>query len=432
MLVPPVDVAMMSLPALWAPAHTKAVLSLAALTVLLFSSGRCYRPRLDMSVLDELPWLMARFSIAVAVVATVKALRHEVEMVTSFLVLSLVIAGLLILGRVLTTHMVLWSRRRGWVAHRTLIVGSGAIAAEIVTILQRYPRYGLRVEGFVDDAHSKPISDKPWLGPQSALHRIIDERDIGVVLVADAISESQLTDLVRSPISRALDLMVVPRLHQLHTLVGLPDHIGCIPIMRIHNATLQGPTWMLKRLFDLVLSVLALLVLLPLLVVIAVAVRLEGGPSVLFRQERVGLNGELFTLLKFRSMRPAGEAESSTLWSIASDARVGPVGRVLRRTSLDELPQLWNVLRGDMTLVGPRPERPHFVDQFSAEIPSYGDRHRVRAGLTGFAQVSGLRGDTPITDRARFDNYYIENWSLWLDVKILIRTVGEVFFARGR
>jgi lipopolysaccharide/colanic/teichoic acid biosynthesis glycosyltransferase len=153
---------------------------------------------------------------------------------------------------------------------------------------------------------------------------------------------------------------------------------------------------------------------------------------VIFRQTRVGQHGELFDCLKLRTMHPANVSDSATTWSIATNDRVGPVGRLLRRTSLDELPQLWNILRGDMTLVGPRPERPHFVEQFSTQYDRYAHRHRVRAGLTGFAQVSGLRGDTSIADRARFDNYYIENWSLWLDIKILIRTFAEVFFARGR
>ena len=131
-------------------------------------------------------------------------------------------------------------------------------------------------------------------------------------------------------------------------------------------------------------------------------------------------------------MHPVDETESATTWSVADDPRVGPVGRFIRRTSLDELPQLWNVLRGDMTIVGPRPERPYFAEKFTAEHPLYGNRHRVPAGLTGLAQVSGLRGDTPIADRARFDNYYIENWSLWLDIKVLLRTVAEVFRAGGR
>jgi len=173
-------------------------------------------------------------------------------------------------------------------------------------------------------------------------------------------------------------------------------------------------------------------VLLPVLALCAIAVYCEGGTPVLFRQRRVGTDGQTFDCLKFRSMRPDNAGESATRWSIADDPRVGPVGKILRRSSLDELPQLWNVLRGDMTLVGPRPERPHFVGRFSSEIPHYEYRHRMRGGLTGLAQVSGLRGDTPITDRARHDNYYIDNWSLWMDAKIILRTFREVLLTKGR
>jgi lipopolysaccharide/colanic/teichoic acid biosynthesis glycosyltransferase len=175
-----------------------------------------------------------------------------------------------------------------------------------------------------------------------------------------------------------------------------------------------------------------LLLLLPILGLIALAIRIESGPGVIFHQPRVGRDGVVFECLKLRTMRPLDETESATRWSVSNDERVGPVGRFLRRTSLDELPQLWNVLRGDMTLVGPRPERPHFVHQFSEQFERYSHRHRVQAGLTGFAQVSGLRGDTSIAQRALYDNYYIENWTLWLDIKILLRTIAEVLLARGR
>jgi lipopolysaccharide/colanic/teichoic acid biosynthesis glycosyltransferase len=153
---------------------------------------------------------------------------------------------------------------------------------------------------------------------------------------------------------------------------------------------------------------------------------------VLFRQTRIGLDGRPFTLLKFCSLRPAGEAESRTRWNIAEDDRLGPVGKLLRRTSLDELPQLWNIVRGEMSLVGPRPERPFFVEEFTRQFPWYMARHRVPVGLTGWAQVHGLRGNTSIADRARFDNSYIENWSIWGDIKIMMRTVGQVLSAGGR
>ena len=169
----------------------------------------------------------------------------------------------------------------------------------------------------------------------------------------------------------------------------------------------------------------------PVLALCALAVRLESGPGILFRQERVGLDGKPFPLLKFRSLRPATHDESATRWSIAFDDRLGPVGRFLRKTSLDELPQLWNVLRGQMSIVGPRPERPHFVEQFTNEFPAYLARHRVPSGLTGTSQVHGLRGNTSIEDRARLDNFYIEHWSLWADLKIMLRTAGAVLRGTG-
>lgn len=186
-----------------------------------------------------------------------------------------------------------------------------------------------------------------------------------------------------------------------------------------------------KQALDLVVAVPALLVAAPLLTACALAVRCTDGPGVLFRQERIGQDGRPFVLLKFRTLRPVDAHESATLWSIANDDRMGAVGRMLRRTSLDELPQLWNVVRGDMSLVGPRPERPHFVQKFSRSYPRYAARHRMPGGVTGLAQVHGLRGDTSIEDRARFDNHYIDSWSLWQDVRIILRTAASLFRPAG-
>ncbi|MCW2792548.1 MAG: pimB, partial [Nocardioides sp.] len=199
-----------------------------------------------------------------------------------------------------------------------------------------------------------------------------------------------------------------------------------VAVMRLRRSGLRPHTLFLKRLVDVVLTTVALVVLSPVLLACAVAVRIETGPGVIFRQTRVGIGGRNFTLFKFRSLKPATALESATEWNIDLDDRLGPVGRFLRRTSLDELPQLVNVLRGDMSLVGPRPERPFFVREFSQNRHRYHDRHRVQTGLTGWAQVNDLRGDTSIDDRVRFDNYYIENWSLWGDVKIMFRTVAAL------
>ncbi|WP_232661009.1 sugar transferase [Pseudonocardia sp. TRM90224] len=177
-----------------------------------------------------------------------------------------------------------------------------------------------------------------------------------------------------------------------------------------------------KRGIDITGALVGLLLTLPVLLAVAIAVRMEGGPGVIFRQHRVGQGGEIFTLFKFRSLKPVAD-EGDVTWNIDRDNRLGRVGRFIRATSVDELPQLVNVLIGDMSLVGPRPERPFFVDQFSASIPGYAQRHRVPVGLTGLAVVKGLRGDTSIPDRAKVDNDYANTWSLWLDIQIMLKTV---------
>jgi exopolysaccharide biosynthesis polyprenyl glycosylphosphotransferase len=435
MLVTPVDIVMTMLPALWAPQHVKAMLAMTVISQLMLTNGRRYCTRLHVSVLDELPWFLVRLLTATTVVATVTALRHEQEAVTSFLIAALAAVALFIVGRVISMQIVLFGRRRRVVVHRTLLVGGGPLASEIAAILARYPQYGLVVEGFVDSGRQVDAGASiRRLGSLCDIDAIVRERHISTALVTSGdFADDELVHMVRQVPIAGCQLLVVPRLCQLNMQVGLPDHIGSIPVMRISKPSLRGPAWTVKRGFDVVVSVVALVVLSPLLLLCAIAVWIDGGSGgILFRQQRVGRNGQVFDCLKFRSMKPADPRESATQWSIANDGRLGGVGRVLRRLSLDELPQLWNILRGDMTLVGPRPERPHFVRKFSAEIPQYDHRHRVRAGLTGLAQVSGLRGDTSIADRARFDNYYIENWSLWMDAKIILRTFGAVLMGGGR
>jgi lipopolysaccharide/colanic/teichoic acid biosynthesis glycosyltransferase len=203
------------------------------------------------------------------------------------------------------------------------------------------------------------------------------------------------------------------------------DEIWGVPLLPISGGPTRRTTWRVKRLCDVVLSGMALLLLAPCLLACAAAVRWEAGPGVLFRQERVSQDGRRFTMLKFRTLKPA-EERSPLRWSDSRDHRTGLVGSLLRATSLDELPQFWNVLRGDMSLVGPRPELPVFVDQFTSSVPRYSSRMRVPSGLTGWSQVHGLRGNTSIDDRAAFDNHYILNWSLWRDLKIMLRTGMQV------
>lgn len=437
MLVPLVDFALIMAPLAWRPPQTLAVLMLAVLATFLLTGGSRYRARLHLSVLDELPTILTRLLTAAATVSAVILYLHlyieQRAAVITFLETALQATALVLVGRIITSRITGLARRKGIVQYQTVLIGGGPVAAELARILDQHPAYGLKVVGFVDDGDHFPAQKYvPRLGRLDDLDIAAATTGASTLLVADGtFDELALTDAVRTEDCQAADLLVVPRMHHFHTQTGMADHIGSIPIMRIRNPNLRGPARLVKRVFDIAVALTASIALLPVLVTAALAVRIEGGPGVIFRQTRVGRDGKHFQLLKFRSMRPADEREAETKWCVAADNRVGPVGRFLRCTSIDELPQLWNIIRGDMTVVGPRPERPHFVELFSAQFDRYAQRHRVQAGLTGFAQVSGLRGDTSIADRARYDNFYIENWSLWLDIKIVLRTFREVVFHRG-
>jgi exopolysaccharide biosynthesis polyprenyl glycosylphosphotransferase len=436
MMALPVDLVAFALPALWQLDHWKSIVVTSGMTVALFAVGGLYRGRRHLSILDALPTLIGRMLVAGALVSIVVAERHNsVEDVGEFLRVVAISAGLVLFGRAFTYTTVLFARRRRWVEHSAIVLGGGPVAIELARLLRRYPQYGLRFAGFVDvdtTVHERKEST-PLIGRFDELDEIVKMLECDVIIIADIdCPEPKLLPMMRSRTLADCDMWMVPRLREFSSQGGNPDYIGAIPVLRLGRPSLSGPKWFVKRGSDILFSSIALVLLSPVLLLCAFATRVEGGPGIFFRQLRIGRYGKPFQLIKFRSMRPVNETESQTNWSVAHDPRVGPVGRFMRRTSLDELPQLWNILRGDMTIVGPRPERPFFVDQFSAEHPDYAMRHRVPVGLTGLAQVSGLRGDTPISDRARFDNYYIENWSIWLDAKVVLRTVAEVFRGGGR
>jgi exopolysaccharide biosynthesis polyprenyl glycosylphosphotransferase len=432
MIVPVVDFALLMAPLAWRPPQPTTVFTFAVLATILLSGGGRYIARLHLSVLDELPMIVTRLLTAVAVISAIVLHLHQKAQVLIFFETALQAIALVVVGRFATARLIAVARRSGVAKHHTVLIGGGPVAAELARILIEHREYGLEVDGFVEDLDDCPAEEyMPRLGRLADLDTAVMTTGADTLLVADcSFEEHALMDAVRTNACLSAELLVVPKLHYFHTQTGMADHIGSIPIMRIRNPNLRGPAWLIKRAFDITVALLSMIVLLPVLALAAFAVRIEGGPGVIFRQVRVGRDGKHFELLKFRSMRPANDREAQTQWSVATDDRVGPVGRFLRCTSIDELPQLWNILRGDMTLVGPRPERPHFVKQFSTEIDRYAHRHRVQVGLTGFAQVSGLRGDTSIADRARYDNFYIENWSLWLDIKIVLRTFREVLFYR--
>jgi len=416
------------------PVWWRAYLGLWLVTVVSFHARGAYRPRLLLSALDNVPTLVRQAVPAVLLVGVVVGRLRGSNAVGTYVVVALVGVVGHLLARALAYECIRWARRTDRVGHRTLVVGGGEVSHRLVRTLDTDRTYGLRVLGYVDDTPSHlPAGSIGWvhLGAVDDLLRVIERLRIDVVLVSYGTgSVAHVAAQLRQTRPRPPATFVVPRLFEL----GGPwvhDRIGAVPVVRLRSGHLRGVRWRLKRAFDVVGAGLATVVLAPVLAAVAMAVFLDGGPGIIFRQVRVGQAGQLFEVFKFRSMRPADPDEADVRWSIADDDRIGPVGRFIRRTSLDELPQLFNILRGEMTIVGPRPERPHFVERFSGEMPHYTYRHRVPVGLTGLAQVSGLRGDTSIDERARYDNYYIENWSLWLDVKVILRTVRQVLGASG-
>ena len=416
------------------PAPTAHVLVLLGVVVLLYAQGGLYRSRVSLSVLDDAPALVGRALAGAAITTALALLLDGVVVDNDVLLFALVLSAVGVAARATAYDVVRRCRRSGLVQHPTLVLGAGRVGGDLASLLLDHPEYGLRPVGFLDRDPLLPLDERPVpvLGGQEALTQVLVEFGVRDVIVAfGSCPEPEMVDVIRTCERLDVEVFYVPRLFEVHSAGRDVEQVWGMPLVRLRRGAFRTASWRLKRALDVLVSGTALLLMAPVLALIALAVRLEGGPGVLFRQQRVGAADRPFQLVKFRSLKPVDASESATRWNVAHDDRLGPVGRLLRATSLDELPQLFNVLRGDMTLVGPRPERPHFVAQFSQSCPGYTARHRAPAGLTGWAQVHGLRGDTSIEDRARFDNYYIENWSLWLDVKVLLRTVTAVLARAG-
>jgi exopolysaccharide biosynthesis polyprenyl glycosylphosphotransferase len=408
-------------------------LTVLVLAMAFFQNAELYRSRLSLSILDDAPALLGRALAAGAGAMVLGGLEDGIAG-TARLRTAIVFGVLCLIGRGLAYKAIRVARRHHRLRRKTLLIGAGRIAGSLATNLQVRPYYGLEPVGMLDDDPLLSEADRPvpLLGGCDDLSRVILQHAIDIVIVTyGSVREPSMVGLLRTCDRLSCEIYFVPRLYELHAVTKDTEVLWGLPLVRLHRAPFRSGIWAAKRASDIVISGTALLLLSPLLLVCAALCRLDTG-CVLYRQTRIGMDNRPFTLLKFCSMRPETETEGATNWNIGADLRVHRLGRLLRRTSIDELPQLWNVLRGDMSLVGPRPERPYFVDEFTRQFPWYPARHRVPAGLTGWAQIHGLRGDTSIADRARFDNFYIENWSMWGDMKILLRTAKQLLGATGR
>lgn len=332
--------------------------------------------------------------------------------------------------RLLHRRLVFRLRAHGIDTRRALIVGTAEPGRVVWATIRHTPALGYRVQGFVSDDHpvGTLIDDLPVLGSTKQLNRVIQITQVDEVLVAlTNNSQSDLLEIVHLAEDQAVSIRIYPDTFQLITNneVSIGDLNG-LPLVSVKNAALDNPlNQLLKRILDLILACLILVATAPLLLLLAVLVKLDSEGPVFFLQARVGMDGKPFYMLKFRTMRTDAEAQGPG-WTKPDDPRVTHLGSFLRRYSLDELPQFINVLLGEMSIVGPRPEQPKWVEQFRQQVPRYMRRHKEKAGITGWAQVNGLRGDTSIEERTRYDLYYIENWSLLFDLKIIIRTAANV------
>src|SRR5436190_766913 len=402
----------------------------AVLTFLILNSDSSRVFRVNPRLGDDAAWLLGRVALSLLLLVSVGAigrlpwidLKTHLPSLTPIVPLCVIAV---IIGRAVAYALARAAKARGIASERTLIVGEGELAGGLAKTLLEHQEFGLRPVGFLGriDAGSDIL---PFLGECTELDHVVQEHAVSRVLVAfGGTNDKDLATVLRASERTPAEIHVVPRFFELS---GIPqgaavDDVCGIPLFHLRRPALRSAARLEKRAFDLVGSSLLLLVTAPLLAIAAIAVRLSSPGPVLFRQKRVGLNGQLFEIIKFRTMYV--NDDSDTTWFAGENDRVTSVGHILRMTSIDELPQLFNVLRGEMSLVGPRPERPHYTDQFAATVSRYDDRHRVLGGITGWAQIHGRsRGLDAVPERARLDNYYIENWSVWRDLVILVRTIG--------
>jgi exopolysaccharide biosynthesis polyprenyl glycosylphosphotransferase len=407
----------------------------ALLTLAILEARGFYGFRLQDTPVDTIARIFAATSIAAMTLTFARALLTDDPTLTAQSVrlwaFALVFLGA---GRVGITLDRRSALRRGETGFNTLIIGAGSVGHLIARRLRERPEFGLRPIGFLD---KDPLIDEPGedglrvLGASWDLEQVVQRYDVEQVVVTFSTApHAVLLGMIRRCRELGVEVVVVPRLFEEVSNRVEVEHLGGVPLLRAATVDPRGWQFGIKYAVDRIVAAVALLLASPVLLALAIAVRLSSPGPILFRQRRVGLDGREFDMLKFRSMRvaPPGGSEFVPQDGVApggveGDDRRTAVGEIMRRLSLDELPQLFNILRGEMAIVGPRPERTTFARSFEEHVYRYGDRHRVKSGLTGWSQVQGLRGQTSLSDRVEWDNYYIENWSLWLDLKIVLMTV---------
>lgn len=404
------------------------------LWMMVFSSMKVYQSRRMLRRTDEAHLILKAHGVSMLFFIAITYLFSEYKYSRVVMLYFGLMGGFfLVFFRLSLRNALRAIRRKGYNLRHAVAVGEGPAVELLIRRLDKFPELGVRVVGVVvhETAVARGLKDicgKPVLGEFAQIGQLVHQIQVDQVLIA--LPRNQYSDLDRileSLKDEMVDLQLVPDIHEYVTLGCAVEDFDGLPIVNLNDSPLDGWGSVAKRLTDFVVSAIALILLSPVLFFIAFLVKATSKGPILYRQERMGLDGRTFQMLKFRSMRVDAEAQSGAVWATQGDNRRTILGTFLRATSLDELPQFWNVLRGDMSLVGPRPERPVFVHQFRREIPHYMLRHKVKAGITGWAQINGWRGNTSLENRIECDLYYIRNWSYVLDWKILFLTLWKGF-----
>ena len=411
--------------------YLQVILLVVLLSALIFPLFTIYRVWRGSSTLSEIKHLtMAWFMVALMLTLLAFITKSGAEYSRSWIAIWFGSGWIaLVASRVAFRYVLRYLRSSGFNHRHIVIVGSGDQAAIVADRLQKSTWFGLEVSalfssGQVSEYLPSWLRGKKIITEINDLRAHVDERDVDQVWISLPHSEEKtIRDVINVLDGSRTEIRYVPDIFEYQLMHHSLSEVAGVPVVNISYSAIDGANKLLKTVEDYVLASLLLVLASPIMALIAIGVKLSSPGPVLYRQKRVGWNGKEFTMLKFRSMPVEAERVTGPVWASKMDNRATPFGSFLRKTSLDELPQLFNVLRGEMSLIGPRPERPVFVEQYKDEIPHYNKKHLVKAGLTGWAQVHGWRGNTCLHTRIEHDLYYIENWTLWLDIKIIVMTL---------
>lgn len=405
----------------------------AALLLFLFFVQRMYQRRRPVAHLDETYRILTLTVLATLLtVAAVSLVLRDFSYHRSLVLVALLLNVIMLTaGRLIHAQVQWYSQSRGVGTDRVLLIGGGEVGQMILQKILSMPKLGYQMVGVVDNRGMRSVLGVPVLGTFADIPNIIESHAVDEVIIGlpDS-SHQEIVGIISLCEREKVGIRVFPDVFQIMASEVTIGDLGGLPLLTMRDVALQGWKLTLKRGMDVLFSGVGLIFLSPFMLFVALLIKLDSPGSVFYVQERMGLDARPFRMIKFRSMRQDAE-QTGPGWTTEDDPRRTKLGSIMRRFNIDELPQLFNVLMGDMSLVGPRPERPVYVEQFRQQIPRYMDRHREKAGMTGWAQVNGLRGDTSIVERTKYDLWYIENWSIALDIKIIIRTIIHTIFGQG-